>query len=103
MPGMDGLELICEAHRRAPGLPAILVTGYAGDEMSPVRLGASQGEYVLLHKPLNVARMASHLAILLRTARLPDGQGAPLAGSVQPAHALPQAGSATAAVDALAG
>ncbi len=103
MPGMDGLELIGEAHRRAPGLPAILVTGYAGDEMSPVRLGASQGEYVLLHKPLDVARMASHLAILLRTARPPGSQGAPPACPAQPACALPQAGSATDAVDALAG
>ena len=103
MPGMDGLELIGEAHRRAPGLPAILVTGYAGDEMSPVRLGASQGEYVLLHKPLDVARMASHLAILLRTARLPGGQGAPPAGLASTARALPQADAATDTVDALAG
>jgi len=31
MPGMDGLALIREAQRRQPGLPAILLTGFATD------------------------------------------------------------------------
>ena len=103
MPGTDGLELIGEVHRRMPGLPAILVTGYAGDEMSPVRLGASQGEYVLLHKPLDMARMAGQVAILLRTSRPLSGHAVPIAGPASPAHALPQAEPATDALDALAG
>ena len=103
MPGMDGLELIGEVHRRLPGLPAILVTGYAGDEMSPVRLGASQGEYVLLHKPLDLARMASHLAILLRAARPSGRRGTPPLGPASPVHALEHADPAVDAMDALSG
>ena len=103
MPGMDGLELIGEVHRRLPGLPAILVTGYAGDEMSPVRLGASHGEYVLLHKPLDLARMASHLAILLRAARPSGRQGSPPLGPASPVHALEHADPAVDAMDALSG
>ena len=50
MPGMDGLALIRAAQARRPGLPAVLLTGYAGDDTA---LAASGGAFSLLRKPAN--------------------------------------------------
>jgi len=40
MPGMNGLMLIEEARRRLPGLPALLLTGYADTGFLPRIEGA---------------------------------------------------------------
>ncbi len=66
MPGMDGLALIREAHRRHPDLPAILVTGHAGDSASLARSGAFAADCTLLHKPLRTSRLAERIAAALR-------------------------------------
>ncbi|MBI0538652.1 response regulator [Roseomonas sp. KE2513] len=55
MPGMDGVALIREAQRRRPRLPAILLTGYAGDAATLPADGAPQ--------------LADRAAALLKAAR----------------------------------
>ena len=64
MPGMSGHMLIHETHRRRPGLPAILLTGYAGDEAGSPD-GSLSGNYSLLHKPITGSQLASHIVGLL--------------------------------------
>jgi signal transduction histidine kinase/ActR/RegA family two-component response regulator len=51
MPGMDGLALIRAAQERRPGLPAVLLTGYAGDDTALAVSGAISGTFSLLRKP----------------------------------------------------
>ena len=43
MPGMDGLSLIREAQTRCPGLPAVLLTGFAGDVAQLAVSGVTSG------------------------------------------------------------
>ncbi len=43
MPGMDGISLIKAAQERSPGLPAILLTGYAERDVSLAIEGATSG------------------------------------------------------------
>jgi signal transduction histidine kinase len=64
MPGMTGHVLIREAHRRRPGLPAILLTGYAGDDIAPSDHEVI-GPYSILHKPITGAELANQVANLL--------------------------------------
>jgi signal transduction histidine kinase/CheY-like chemotaxis protein len=63
MPGMNGLELIRAAHRRRPGLPAILLTGHMGvvedDEQG------TRGEVIVLRKPVPPAQLAARLTAAL--------------------------------------
>ena len=66
MPGMDGFALITEMHRRYPLVPAILVTGYAGDAASSVRCGAARGDFMLLQKPLRTAQLVECISTSLR-------------------------------------
>jgi len=60
---MNGLELIRAAHRRRPGLPAILLTGHMGvveDDEEGAR-----GEVIVLRKPVPPAELAARLAAAL--------------------------------------
>jgi len=65
MPGMDGLALIREAQARRPGLPAVLLTGYAGDGAALAVSGAVSGTFSLLRKPVTGAQLTSRIAALL--------------------------------------
>ena len=65
MPGLDGVALIREAQRRQPGLPAILVTGYAGDVATLAVGAAVDGAFVLMRKPVSGAQLADQVAALL--------------------------------------
>jgi CheY-like chemotaxis protein len=56
MPGVNGLVTIREAHRRRPGLPAVLLTGYAGERAA---LAAEDGSFLLLRKPAGGTRLIS--------------------------------------------
>jgi signal transduction histidine kinase/ActR/RegA family two-component response regulator len=67
MPGMDGVALIAEAQRRQPGLPAILITGYAGDTATLAMGAAVGGTFTLLRKPLTDAQLLDHVAALVGT------------------------------------
>ena len=70
MPGMDGLALIREAQRRRPGLPAILLTGFATDAAELAVGGAMSRSFTLLRKPVD------HAMLLERIARLTERAGA---------------------------
>ncbi len=67
MPGMDGLAVLRAARQRRPNLPALLITGYAGDAADHA-LGeaAEAGPLILLHKPVDPEELAERLAALLR-------------------------------------
>ncbi len=65
MPGMDGLALIRAAQDNQPGLPAVLLTGYARDGIALALGGAVSGSFSLLRKPLAVADLIERLRALL--------------------------------------
>jgi len=65
MPGMAGVARIREAQRRRPGLPAILLTGYAGEVAALAVGNAVTGAFALLRKPVTGAQLADQVASLL--------------------------------------
>jgi CheY-like chemotaxis protein len=65
MPGMDGITVIREARRRRPGLPAILLTGFAAEAAEAAMGGAFGGDVRLLRKPIEGRRLADHAEVLL--------------------------------------
>jgi PAS domain S-box-containing protein len=69
MPRMSGLELARELREVCPGLPVLLISGYAhGIDEESVREAGVAG---LLHKPIEPALLFVRLAELLRSARAP--------------------------------
>ncbi|GAA0569872.1 hypothetical protein GCM10009416_05490 [Craurococcus roseus] len=65
MPGLDGVALTREAKRRRPGLPVILLTGYAADAAA-LALGSDEGGVsALVRKPITGAELADRVAMLL--------------------------------------
>ena len=68
MPGLDGLAVIRAARARRPGLPAMLLTGYAGDAAALATDGAEGGPFALLRKPVSGAEIADRIAMLLEAA-----------------------------------
>jgi PAS domain S-box-containing protein len=67
MPEMDGVTLIKEAQRLRPGLPAILLTGFATNAAELAVGGALSGAFSLLRKPVQGAHLAERVAALLET------------------------------------
>ncbi|MBL6457332.1 response regulator [Belnapia sp. T6] len=65
MPGMDGLGLIRAAQGRWPGLPAILLTGYAGDAAMQALGTEAPGRFLLLRKPVTGAELLDRVAAAL--------------------------------------
>ena len=65
MPAMDGLTLIRAAQERRPGLPAVLLTGYAGDGATLAVGGAISGTFSLLRKPVTGMQLADRINALL--------------------------------------
>ncbi len=65
MPGMDGVALIRAAQRMRPGLPAILLTGYASGGASLTAAGALDGPLSLMQKPVSAAQLADRIATLV--------------------------------------
>ena len=68
MPGMAGPALIAAAQRLRPGLPAILLTGYAGDAVS--HDSARAGTYSLLRKPVDGVVLAERADLMMQAAGL---------------------------------
>ncbi|HEX2941457.1 MAG TPA: PAS domain S-box protein [Rhodopila sp.] len=68
MPGLDGAALIREARRLRPDLPAILLTGYAGEAADLTTGGTPEGRFGLLRKPASTAELADHVRRLLAEA-----------------------------------
>ncbi len=65
MPGMDGVALIRAAQRMRPGLPAILLSGYAGGGASLDAAGALDGPVSLMQKPVSAAQLADRIATVV--------------------------------------
>jgi CheY-like chemotaxis protein len=65
MPGMNGLMLIQEARRHRPGLPALLLTGYAEGNVADRIVGLQPGRTALLRKPVSNGELTRHAATLL--------------------------------------
>jgi PAS domain S-box-containing protein len=65
MPTMDGLTLIRAAQEWQPGLPAVLLTGYAGDGATLAVGGAISGTFSLLRKPVTGVQLADRINALL--------------------------------------
>lgn len=55
MPGMNGVELHRQLHQAQPGLPVILMTAYAADEL--IRQGLDEGVVGVLDKPLAINQL----------------------------------------------
>jgi len=65
MSGLDGLAVIRGLQARSPGLPAVLLTGYAGDETALALSGAMSGTFSLLRKPVSELQLLDRLSALL--------------------------------------
>ncbi len=66
MAGMTGLSLITETRRRRPGLPALLLTGFAESRAEEALATAQDRLTVLLRKPIAGEDLARHAARLRR-------------------------------------
>jgi signal transduction histidine kinase len=65
MPGMDGMRLILEVQGRQPTLPAVLLTGYAGDGVSLALGRQIDGPFALMRKPTPGTELAARISALL--------------------------------------
>ena len=65
MPGMDGVAVISAVQARRPGVPAVLLTGYASDGVNLAISGAVSGSYSLLRKPVSGAQLLDRVRSLL--------------------------------------
>jgi PAS domain S-box-containing protein len=72
MPAMDGLALIRAAQERRPGLPAVLLTGYAGDGAALAVGGAISGTFSLLRKPVSGTQLVDRINALLASRKQPS-------------------------------
>jgi PAS domain S-box-containing protein len=65
MAGMDGLGVIRAVQKIRPGLPAILLTGYAGDGAALAVGGVVSGAFSLLRKPVSTEQLIDRLEALI--------------------------------------
>ncbi len=72
MPAMDGLTLIRLVQERRANLPAILLTGYAGDGAALAVGGAISGAFSLLRKPVSGTQLVDRINALLASRRQPS-------------------------------
>jgi PAS domain S-box-containing protein len=63
MPGMNGRELVERLVEARPGLPCLLMSGYADDEI--LRRGVSQGDTEFLQKPFTPEQLARKVRAVL--------------------------------------
>lgn len=64
MPGMNGVDLFRELRKQQPGLPVVLMTAYAADEL--IRQGVEGGAAGVLDKPLDIHQLLGFLSALSR-------------------------------------
>jgi len=60
MPGMDGAELFERIHQRCPGVRAIMITAYAGDD--GVQKALDAGTWKVLKKPVDMGSLIDLIA-----------------------------------------
>jgi signal transduction histidine kinase len=68
MAGIDGLAVIQEAQRSRPGLPAILLTGYAGHSAQLAIGSFLDRSFTLVRKPIGAVQLADRIEALLAVA-----------------------------------
>ncbi len=68
MPGIGGVGLIQQVQQRRPGLPAILLTGFAGNAAELAIGGAVSGTFSLLRKPVDGRQLVERVTALLEAA-----------------------------------
>ncbi|WP_167532073.1 ATP-binding protein [Rhodopseudomonas palustris] len=71
MPAMDGVALIQAAQLRLPGLPTILLTGYAGAGVADALRKAIRGPHALLRKPVTGIELVDQIQALLAGQQVP--------------------------------
>ena len=64
MPGMDGVEFHRQLHQSLPGLPVVLMTAFAADEV--IRQGLDEGVVGVLDKPLDIHHLLGFFGSLSR-------------------------------------
>ncbi len=62
MPGISGVEALKQMKQAAPGLPVVLVSAYATNEI--IEEAKQAGAYAVLSKPLNIQMVLSFLSLL---------------------------------------
>ena len=65
LPGLNGRQLADAAHAHRPGLPILLITGYAGDALA----AALPPSMELMHKPFSLEALAARVAARLDRGR----------------------------------
>ena len=75
MPGMDGLDPDPRGAGTAADLPAILLTGYAGDGAALAVGGAISGTFSLLRKPVSGTQLVDRINALLASRKHAEGHG----------------------------
>jgi len=74
MPGMDGMEVLADLHRRRPDLPVIMITGH-GDVSLAVR-AMKAGAVDFVEKPLREEALLESIETALRRAHTSERQTA---------------------------
>ncbi len=110
MPGMDGLQMLAELQRVAPGIEVILMTGHATVEtaIEAIRRGA----YDYLHKPFSdldnvsraVERACEHRRLSIRNRELVDdlaSRNKELSAAIMRLSSLIEAGRAMSGIESL--
>lgn len=69
MPNMDGLTLIRAVQAKCKSLPAILLTGYAGDAATLAIGDPASGSICLLRKPISGSELVDRAAMMLEESR----------------------------------
>lgn len=61
MPEMTGLDLIRQVRITHPTLPVFLLTGYADDQVAQTLVALTDGNGVLLHKPIRLQDLVNRI------------------------------------------
>lgn len=64
MPGMSGVEFFVELHKELPGLPVVLMTAYAAEDL--IQKGLQEGVIGLFEKPINITQMLGFFSSLAK-------------------------------------
>jgi signal transduction histidine kinase/ActR/RegA family two-component response regulator len=65
MPGIDGFTLITEARRLRPGLPAMVLTGFAAEAEELLKQATKSGPIAVLRKPLPPEVLSQRICALM--------------------------------------
>jgi two-component system, NtrC family, response regulator HydG len=64
MPEMDGVSFYSVLHKKQPGIPVVLMTAYAADDI--IRHGLDEGIIGVLNKPLDISHLLDFFSTLAK-------------------------------------